>query len=309
MSTDIYQRGKNFIRKSKKVHHNKYDYSKVDYVNARTNVIITCPIHGDFEQLPDKHLNRKHGCPSCGGTKKKTTDEFITKAKQVHGDAYEYMLVNYKSCLEKVQIVCHEHGVFKQLPKYHLAGNGCPKCGGYAPLTQNDFVIRSRKKHNNKYDYSLAEYVTDRTKVTIICPEHGKFTQTPNAHMAGQGCPKCNSTKGYSIGVFENNEDLKHEPGRLYLLQFTDIDDGTEFLKVGITRRTVKNRFSSGYGGYDYEVLLDKEMEIYDAFVLEQHIIRAFENVRFIPEAPFGGRNECFTTDYTHQIIKTILTS
>jgi len=309
MSTDIYQRGKKFIRNSKKIHKDKYDYSKVDYINARTPVTIVCPIHGDFHQWPDKHLNRKHGCPSCGGTEKSNTPKFIEKAKKVHGNIYEYMLVNYKGNREPVQIVCHEHGVFKQTPKDHLDGCGCPKCGGFARLTQKDFVMRSMKKHNNKYDYSLAKFTTDRKKITIICPEHGKFTQTPNAHMRGQGCPNCKSTKGYSIGVFENNESLKYEHGRLYLLQFTNIDDGTEFLKVGITKRTIKSRFSSGYGGYDYTVLLDREMKLYDAFVLEQHILRTFENIKFVPDSPFGGRNECFTTDYTHQIIKTILTS
>ena len=309
MSGNIYQWGKKFIRKSKKVHHNKYNYSKIDYLNAKTKVVIGCPIHGDFEQTPDKHLNRKHGCPSCGGTKKLSTAEFITKAKKVHGDAYEYILVNYKSSLEKIQIVCHDHGVFKQIPKYHLQGHGCPKCGGYQRLTQEDFVMRSMKTHNNKYDYSLAKFITDRIKVIIICPWHGQFTQSPNAHMSGQGCPKCKVTRGYSMKRFEEDEELKTTRGRLYLLRFTDIDDGTEFLKVGITGRSIKTRFSSGYGNYEYEVLVDKELELYEAFILEQHILHVFENVSFKPNAPFSGRTECFTTDHTHQIIKIILNS
>ncbi len=309
MSSSIYQRSKKFIRKSKKVHHNKYDYSKIDYVNAKTNVIICCPIHGDFEQTPDKHVNRKHGCPNCGGTLRSSTPEFIEKAKKVHGDTYEYMLANYKGSLERVQIVCHEHGVFKQTPKYHLRGHGCAKCGGHAPLTRNDFVMRSMKTHSNKYDYSLVEYTTDRIKVSIICPAHGKFEQSPNAHMNGQGCPRCKSYGMYSETIFEENEELKQSSGRLYLLQFTNINGGADFLKIGITRRSITTRFSSGYSNYEYVVLIDKKLEMYEAFVLEQHILRVFEHVKFTPNAPFAGRTECFTTDYTHQIIKTILTA
>ena len=309
MSNDIYQRGKKFIRNSKKVHRNKYDYSKVDYVNAKTEVTIICPVHGSFKQKPEKHFNRKHGCPSCGGTKRATTPEFIEKAKKVHGNKYEYMLVNYKGTYEKVQIVCHEHGVFKQTAKDHLNGCGCPKCGGRIPLTQNDFVMRSIKTHNNKYDYSLVKYTTDKIKVSIICPDHGKFEQTPNAHMNGQGCPRCKPYGIYSETVFEENEELKQIPGRLYLLRFIDISDGTDFLKIGITRRSIATKFSSGYSNYKYEVLIDKKLEMYEAFVLEQHILRVFEHVKFTPKAPFAGRTECFTTDYTHQIIKTILSA
>ena len=292
-----------------KIHGDKYDYSNIDYVNTKIPVIIGCPIHGDFEQTPDKHVNSKHGCPTCGGTKKMTSNEFIIKAKQAHGDTYNYVLVNYKTTVEKVQIVCHEHGVFKQTPRDHLKGKGCPKCGGRAPVTQKDFVMRSIKIHGNKYDYSLAKYVKRKNKVIIICPIHGKFKQTPNAHLNGHGCPECGITRGYAGFIFEENTELKHYPGRVYLVQFTDINNGTEFLKIGITKRTIKSRFSSGYGNYNYKILVDKEIELYKAFLLEQHILRAFASVRFKPKSPFEGRTECFTTQYKDEIIKTILTS
>lgn len=309
MSSSIYRRSKKFIYNSKKVHGNKYDYSKINYINIRTNVTITCPVHGDFEQLPDNHLNRKRGCPSCGGSKRKTTQEFIDDAKKVHGNSYEYTLVNYNGNREKIQIVCHEHGVFNQTPKDHLAGCGCPKCGGSATLTQLEFVIRSMRIHQNKYDYSCAKYVTDRTKVTIKCPEHGNFTQIARSHMRGAGCPKCRQAGGYSRWIFGEDEKLKHYPGRLYLVQFTNINDGTVFLKVGITKRTVKSRFSSGYSKYNYEVLIDKELELYEAFLLEQHILCAFVDTKFKPKSPFDGRTECFTLQYKDQIMKTILTA
>lgn len=306
MSNDIYQRGKKFIRNSNKAHHNKYDYGKVVYVNAKTKVLISCPIHGIFEQTPEKHFNRKHGCPACGGTKKKTIQEFVNDAKKVHGNTYEYMLVNYKGHHEKVQVVCHEHGVFKQTPKDHLDGCGCPKCGGHAPLTQTDFVIRSNKVHNNKYDYSLAKYITNITKVIIICPNHGKFQQTPAGHMRGQGCPPCNKAGGYCEKLFNENNELKTRQGRLYLLHFAALVENIQFLKVGITQTSIKDRFSRGYSTYNYEVLIDKEFELYEAFLLEQQILRMFESTKFKPRSPFAGRTECFTLQHKNQIIKTI---
>jgi len=309
MSNNIYQRSKNFLRNSKKIHKNRYDYSKVDYVNAKTPVIIGCPIHGYFKQTPEKHTLRKHGCPVCGGTSKSNTSEFIEKANNIHDNKYEYMLVNYTGNRGKVQIVCREHGVFEQTPKDHLDGCGCPKCGGSAPLTQRDFLIRSMEVHGNKYDYSLAKYVTDSTKVIIICPSHGEFKQAPMSHMRGAGCPICNKPGHFSEKLFNENEELKSRPGKIYLLEFTDINENIKFLKVGITQTSIEDRFRRGYKAYKYNVLIEKTLDLYDAFLLEQHLIRTFVNSQFIPPMPFGGRNECFTTQYKDQIIKTILTS
>jgi len=309
MSTNIYQRTKIFITKSKKLHKNKYDYSKVEYVNAHTKVIIGCPIHGDFEQKPTKHYNHGHGCPKCGGTKKPSTDEFIKKAKEVHGDKYEYILVNYKTSLDDVQIVCPEHGVFKQKPKYHLNGHGCQECAGRPEITTEKFIVRATNIHKGRYDYSLVEYESYSKNVTIICPDHGKFNQWPMVHLRGCGCPKCGATQPYSKKLFEENEQLRHAPGRLYLLKFTNIIDEGSFLKVGITKHEIKDRFKSGYAGYEYEVLIDREMKLYEAFKIEQNILHIFNESLFKPKKPFQGRTECFTTDYKDQIIKMILES
>lgn len=105
-----------FITKAREVHGDKYDYSKSVYTTKKEKVIITCPIHGDFEQSPDGHL-RGQGCPKCKFEKlandsRGTTEEFIEKAKQVHGDKYDYSKVNYVNARTKVCIVCSEHGEF-----------------------------------------------------------------------------------------------------------------------------------------------------------------------------------------------------
>ena len=121
-----------FIKEAKAIHGDKYDYSKVKYINAATKVCIICPIHGEFWQLPQSHLNG-FGCKKCSGIKKGnkmilSTEEFIKRAKKAHGDKYDYSEVEYIGTYKKVCIICHKHGKFWQTPRSHLSGHGCPNC-------------------------------------------------------------------------------------------------------------------------------------------------------------------------------------
>ena len=183
-----------FIEKAKKIHGDRYDYSKVEYVNAHTKVCIICPKHGEFWQAPRHHLNGS-GCPYCVGKKRLTTEEFIRRAKEVHGDRYDYSKVEYVNTRRKVCIICPKHGEFWQIPLHHLKGSGCPNCVGKKRLTTEEFIRRAKEVHGDRYDYSKVEYVNTRTKVCIICPEHGEFLQIPNNHLQGQGCPYCAQEK------------------------------------------------------------------------------------------------------------------
>ena len=118
-----------FIEKAKKVHGDRYDYSKVDYKDAHSKIVIICEKHGEFLQIPNCHLSG-NGCPECHKDGKRlTTEEFIEKAKKVHGDKYDYSKVNYKDTNSKITIICKKHGEFLQIPSCHLYdSNGCPKC-------------------------------------------------------------------------------------------------------------------------------------------------------------------------------------
>ena len=189
-----------FIEKARKVHGDKYDYSKVKYVNYETKVCIMCPKHGEFWQTPHHHLSRKQGCHLCNGGVNLSTEEFIEKAKEIHGEKYDYSKVKYIDNRTKVCIICPEHGEFWQTPNSHLNGNGCFDCsyverGLKRNSTTEEFIEKARKVHGDKYDYSKVKYVNAKTKVCIICPEHGEFLQTPNSHLSGQGCSKCKQSK------------------------------------------------------------------------------------------------------------------
>jgi hypothetical protein len=135
------------------------------------------------------------------------TNTFITKARKKHGDMYDYSLVKDKSIKNKQQIVCKVHGVFEQRGDAHLQGQGCPICGGSIKKTLDDFIMLANKTHNNKYNYSIVNYINIKTKIKIICPEHGEFTQIPDNHLKGHGCPKCAfETNGLKMRDVSANE-------------------------------------------------------------------------------------------------------
>lgn len=206
----------NFIKFAKITHGDKYDYSEVNYINKRTNVKIKC-IKCDiiFEQTPEVHL-RGSGCQTCRIFKinknpnkiivvddmmnneiKSKTEQFIKKAKLIHGDKYGYDDSDYVNSYTKLKIKCSTHGIFEQTPSNHLVGRGCEKCGHQIAndkqrFSTADFIEKAIAIHGDKYDYSKVNYVNYGTNVEIICPIHGSFFQTPSNHLSYKaGCIKC----------------------------------------------------------------------------------------------------------------------
>ena len=191
------------IKNFQKIHGDKYDYSEVVYSGSNKKVKIICSIHGSFYQTPNKHLMGR-GCPHCAGNVRKTTEQCINNFKKVHGDKYDYSLVQYKANNQKVKIVCPIHGEFEQTPSIHLLGSGCPKCGKESTnsklskkfaLGQDEFILRARKIHGERYTYDKVTYTNMFTNVTITCPTHGDYEQIPHNHLKGYGCPKCSLSK------------------------------------------------------------------------------------------------------------------
>lgn len=209
-----------FIKRASVIHHNKYDYSKVEFKAVKTKVSIICPDHGEFLQAPDGHLNGA-GCPRCSGVHRYSSNEWIVEAKKVHGDKYDYSKVEYIKNNSKISIICKEHGEFLQTPANHIKGKNCPKCTGHF-MDKEFFINKANELYkdnngNSLYDYSLVDYIDSSTHVTIIChktdpitcEKHGSFSKTPNKHLGGQGCPICGNK---SIGLklrLSNDEFLQ----------------------------------------------------------------------------------------------------
>ena len=195
---------KEFKERINEIFGERYDLSKADVENRdeKGRICIICPEHGEFYKTPNNIL-LGHGCPKCafkkmGDAKSKTTKWFIEKAKEIHGDKYNYNKVKYNGNRNKVCIICPEHGEFWQTPNNHLKGEGCKFCA-FDELSKKkkmdikSFIEKSIKIHNNKYDYRKVDLENrdEKGRVCIICPEHGEFWQTPNSHLQGNGCKKC----------------------------------------------------------------------------------------------------------------------
>jgi hypothetical protein len=182
---------KEILLECKEVHKNKYNYSKVTYVNAKTKVVIGCPEHGDFEQLLYSHKNG-FGCNECAlivraNKRRLSQDDFIEQCKNVHGDYYDYSLVNYTKIKNNINIICPRHGKFEQTADDHKNGRGCVKCYRSKQSENNlkenteSFIDRLNSEFpNNDYDFSEVNYIHGKSKVIITCPIHGRFERKPN---------------------------------------------------------------------------------------------------------------------------------
>lgn len=191
-----------FVRQARSVHGLRYLYDKTSYLSSKRKVVITCPVHGDFEQQAGNHLAGK-GCRKCSTAARlkrsleERTATFLRKARDVHGKLYDYQHVFYINDYTDIAIVCNKHDVFHQQPGCHLGGAGCPKCASHGQRAASlhprakSFLTKAQDVHGELYDYSDVEYVNNATPVAIKCHRHGTFWQQPGNHVTGAGCSKC----------------------------------------------------------------------------------------------------------------------
>ena len=216
---DIYYKRNDIMRKHTteefkemfiKKYGNLYNLDKAVYVNNKSLITVTCPIHGDFQKRPQELLGGGK-CPMCSKTRGMTEDEFIEKATKIHNGFFSYENCEYKNVNEKVNITCPYHGVFSQKANNHLNGAGCPKCRHekikheITKLEQKNkstktydtetFIKKAKEVHGDKYTYEKTVYKNHRTKVIVTCPEHGDFEITPNHLLMERGCPLCSKNK------------------------------------------------------------------------------------------------------------------
>lgn len=189
-----------FIEEANKMHNHNFNYDKVIYKNKSEKIIITCKSHGDFEQIPNDHL-RGRGCSACGGTKKRTTEEFVEEANKTHNHIYNYDKVSYVNSNSKVIIVCKKHDDFEQFPDDHLNGCGCPKCKSskgekliYEVLQKLDIKFETQYKfvdciHKRKLPFDFAIFINDKIKLIEFHGEqHYKFNSFFNSGNSHEEC-------------------------------------------------------------------------------------------------------------------------
>jgi hypothetical protein len=231
--------------------------------------------------------------------KRLTFEDFIIKAKEVHGDRYCYDKSEYKNTTTKIDIVCNIHGVFSQRPRNHNNGQGCPKCGTdrssrFNSLSYDEFIVRANDIHDNFYTYNIDSFTDRLNDVEIACPVHGEFSNKALYHLQGSGCPDCLSSL-YSIKIAEQKKDswiLKN--AMVYTIRCWN--DKEEFFKIGLTTKELKRRFGSVRDmPYKYELIKSEKLNLYEAVYREKELHNINKDNQYTPNIKFGGYDECFS--------------
>lgn len=232
--------------------------------------------------------------------KKHSLEDFVNTSNHIHGDKYDYSLVNYINRRTKVKIICPKHGVFEQVPGNHIhSKQGCILCrnekhADNITYTIENFQTLSNKIHDGKYDV-LSKIRNDNiTMLSLRCPEHGVFEQRASDHITNKaGCRKCN-VSGFDV----------NKPGMLYYLRIGDL------FKIGITNLNVKKRF----GRYVKDLKLIEIVKTWNyqsgqnAYDMERYIIKHFEKFKYRgdPVLIGGGNTELFTKDILQLVLKDV---
>lgn len=239
-----------FIKRAKAKFGDKFDYSKVEYKNNTTKVCIICPDHGEFWITPISFLATKYGCPECSGLKKWDTEKFIEKAKDIHGNKYDYTHTVYVNKRTPVEIICPIHGPFIQNPHNHISQKqGCPICGKkyakeWRKCDWESFVDESRKRFGEIYEFPDIDklYENSHSKILIKCKKCGNvFEKIACDHLTSShgGCLHCyaNKSKGeeeicdfVKQALGENNVSVRNRS----VLKNSEIDLYVPNKKIGI---------------------------------------------------------------------------
>ncbi len=333
------------------IHGKLYDYTNVIYKNMHTKVEIRCnTCKAVFYQTPDSHLSG-HGCAECNGGILKEKNTFLSQAKKIQGDNFDYSLFKYKGHNVKSLFICNYcDNIIEQTPSNHLQGNGCNQCSTRTIWTNSKFIEESRKKHGDIFNYTFTNYTGRKNRVLIQCSCGELFSQFPGNHLRGAGCKSCSFKKAnikkrldfniilerfkvthgdyydYNnsiyLGMHKEIEIicpihksfwmpvLDHQrgcgcpecattgykqslPGILYYL----LDVVTGLYKIGITNKTVKERF----GKKMKEIKLIKTWHFEDgsdAYELEQFLHSEFSEYQELNENFINnGATEFFNRD------------
>lgn len=183
---------KEFFTRVNKKHNFKYDYSKVKFTKLKQNIIIICPIHGEFSQRASSHFY--NGCINCrDDSYRRSVKEVIDKANFIHNNKYNYIdFVCYKNNKQILNILCKTHGIFHKTVADHLYGSGCDNCNIiiHNDNAYNDFITKANIVHGNEYKYINNNFHLSK-KINVICNIHGEFKQNKSNHISGSKCPKC----------------------------------------------------------------------------------------------------------------------
>lgn len=275
----------NFKKNMWSLYKGKYSLVGVFFKRSTDKIVLNCPIHGKFTTTPSVLINSNRSCLKCAGTYHNGTETFLEKAKKIHDNTYLYNNVVYINNSNKVRITCRTHGEFIQRPSDHLAGKGCGKCGNNIQ-TQDEIIRRFNEVHNFYYKYDNVQFINMNSKVTITCPKHGNFSMKPSDHIFNlQGCSGCASTGFNST-----------KPAYFYILKVKS--NSSTYFKIGITNKTLKQRYSSTYDKNKINKCFLYKFQIGGlARQLESELLRTFSLDKVNNKILLSGNTEILRND------------
>lgn len=199
----------NFVEYANDYFKGKYTYDITTFKSTKSQMDIICPKHGIFKQTPYNHIFNRSGCPECAGNIKDNNERFIKKAVLVHGDEYDYskVIINGSDHVIIIHKLCNREN--RQRPAEHLMGKGCYQCHYNHANSTEQFKKDAIAIHGDIYEYDFVNYINNRMDVNITCKQHGLFSQRPNNHLSGAGCPTCGIISRNNLNRFTQEQFLE----------------------------------------------------------------------------------------------------
>lgn len=297
----------NRVMLNNKGYQNKDFNIVTSYINRRNKIIVEDK-YGMYLMSPSSLI--KGILPTIFSAANKTK-HIISRFKEIHDDIYNYNKVHYENMHKKVKISCSIHGSFSMVPNAHLNGQGCPECGTersrQANLqTEEEFLLKSKNKHGDKFNYNNIKYVNSVTKIDLHCNTHDiNFKQTPFNHLKWGGCIKCKRDK-LSKSIIERGSGWNYSNWKKLASKSKNFDsfkvyvikcwnDNEIFYKIGKTFSKIEYRFKSKSSlPYKFEVLYTKIGEAREISDLERVMQKENKKYKYRPNLSFRGEYECF---------------
>lgn len=298
---------------ARKVHGDKYDYSKSIYKSRSSKINIICKEHGLFSQVTGTHLSGS-GCNVCNPPKQSVSaSEFESRVKIANPNIK--IIEEYSGANRKILVEDDSGNVYCVYPQSVLRST---KLDINSCIDKNKFfILKSRSVHGDRYDYDKTIYENSTNNVIITCRDHGDFMQSPANHLQGSGCTKCrnlNNSKlrqsdlpGFSLRswIYQAENSPNFESYKVYIILCTG--NGEKFVKIGRTFTSLFNRYNRHSNlPYEYSVIKIIEGDAHHIFHLENKLKRICKEHKHSVCNPFQGMHECFTIDAL-ELIKNYL--
>lgn len=286
-----------------KVYGDEYDFSKINYVNTKTEIEVLCKTHGSFMRKPCDLLNGV-SCKKCKSDKSKYNNKelFIEESTKLFGDITDYSLVNEMGARNKVTLICTKHACeFTLSVSARLSGQKCPKCSAenyrkLRTIPKEEYYKRANETHSNEYTYA-DDFITSQHAITFYCSEHGRQRRNSYDHLRGAGCRKCEKY-GQLTDKLTREGYINTAKGRVTILYLIKCEDENEnFYKIGKTFRSVEERFKGVLLPYNYKIVKTYEGEAGEVWDLEEKLHLYFKKYSYKPMKRFSGFSECYTLD------------